>query len=139
MDDNDAHGGEGGGRRFPTLIDLGGPSPRPQWIPVAAASPAEGHEAAVNPRRVFTQVILGALAILVAVALVGAPGIATTGRGSQSVHDAARTTDLFADTVVQPALADALLERDASRPSRRWIETIPVHAPGGAGAWSGSE
>jgi signal transduction histidine kinase len=88
-------------------------SVRPQWIPVAAALPAQGHEAAVNPRRVFTQVILGALAILVAVALVG---VAASRRlaEAQSVHDAARTTDLFADTVVQPTLTDALLSGNAS-------------------------
>jgi signal transduction histidine kinase len=62
---------------------------------------------------VFGQVIAGALAVLVAVAVVGVVASRRLAE-AQAVNDAARTTDLFADAVVQPALTEALLSRDAA-------------------------
>ena len=44
---------------------------RPPWIRIAAGTSVRPGEAAVQPRRVFVQVIAGALVVLAAVALVG--------------------------------------------------------------------
>jgi two-component system, NarL family, sensor kinase len=68
-------------------------------------------EEAVHPRRVFTQVIAGALAVLLLVALVG---VAASQRlaEAEAVNDAAKTATLLADAVVQPAMSEALLTID---------------------------
>lgn len=86
---------------------------RPPWIRVAAGTSMRSHEPAVQPRRVFIQVIAGALVVLVAVALLG---VAASQRLAQAeaVNDAAKTANLLADAVVQPALSEALLSGDAS-------------------------
>lgn len=86
---------------------------RPPWMQVAAGTSVGSTEAAVKPRHVFTQVIAGAVVVLVAVALVG---VAASRRlaEAESVTDAAKTANLMADAVVQPALTDALLSGDAS-------------------------
>ena len=51
--------------------------------------------------------IAGALAVLVAVGLVGVVASRRLAE-AQAVNDAARTTDLFADAVAQPALTETL-------------------------------
>ena len=86
---------------------------RPPWIGVAHAPVSHADEPAVRPRRVFGQVIASALAVLVAVALVGVVASRRLAE-AQAVNDAARTTDLFADAVAQPALTEDLLSRDAA-------------------------
>ena len=84
---------------------------RPQWIRVAAGTSTRAGEPPVNPRRVFAQVIAGALAVLVLVALLG---VAASKRlaEAEAVNDAAKTANLMADAVVQPATRDALLTGD---------------------------
>lgn len=86
---------------------------RPPWLRVAAGTSARSGEPAVQPRRVFTQVIAGALVVLAAVALVG---VAASRRlaEAEAVNDAAKTANLLADAVVQPAVSEALLTGDAS-------------------------
>jgi signal transduction histidine kinase len=68
-------------------------------------------EKAVQPRRVFTQVIAGALVML---SLVAVAGVVASRRlaEAQAVNDAAKTANLLADAVAQPALTDALLTGD---------------------------
>jgi signal transduction histidine kinase len=70
-------------------------------------------EQAVQPRRVFAQVIAGALIVLSAVALVG---VAASRRlaEAEAVNDAAKIANLLADSVVQPAFSEPLLTSDAS-------------------------
>lgn len=86
---------------------------RPPWIRVAAGTSVRSGEPDVQPRRVFSQVIAGALIVLVAVALAG---VAASQRlaEAEAVNDAAKTADLLADAVAQPALSDSLLFGDAA-------------------------
>jgi signal transduction histidine kinase len=67
----------------------------------------------VQPRRVFTQVIAGALVVLAAVALVG---VAASRRlaEAEAVNDAAKTANIMAEAVAQPAVSEALLTSDAT-------------------------
>jgi two-component system NarL family sensor kinase len=86
---------------------------RPPWIRVAAGTSVLSSEPAVKPRRVFVQVIAGALVVLAAVALVG---VAASRRlaEAEAVNDAAKTANLLADALVQPAVSEALLTSDPS-------------------------
>jgi len=86
---------------------------RPPWLRVAAGTSARSGEPAVQPRRVFSQVIAGALVVLVAVALVG---VAASRRlaEAEAVNDAAKTANIMAEAVAQPAVSEALLTSDAS-------------------------
>jgi len=86
---------------------------RPPWIRVAAGTSVRSQEPAVHPRRVFVQVIAGALVVLAAVALVG---VAASQRlaEAEAINDAGKTANLLADAVVQPAVSEALLTGDAS-------------------------
>jgi two-component system, NarL family, sensor kinase len=86
---------------------------RPPWIRVAAGTSVLSSEPAVRPRRVFVQVIAGALVVLAAVALVG---VAASRRlaEAEAVNDAAKTANLLADALVQPAVSEALLTSDPS-------------------------
>ena len=86
---------------------------RPQWLQVVAGTPLRSRERAVQPRRVFAQVIAGALVVLCAVAL---GGVAASRRlaEAEAVNDAAKIANLLADSVAQPALTETLLTSDAS-------------------------
>jgi len=86
---------------------------RPPWIQVAAGTSARSIDPSVKPRRVFAQVIVGALIVLAVVALAG---VAASQRlaEAQAVNDAAKTANLLADAVVQPAVSDALLTSEPS-------------------------
>ena len=83
----------------------------PPWLRVAAGTPARSQETAVHPRRVFTQVIVGSLVVLLLVALAG---VAASQRlaEAEAVNDAAKTANLLAEAVVQPAVDEALLNND---------------------------
>jgi len=86
---------------------------RRQWLRVAAGASVPSGEPAVQPRRVFAQVIAGALVVLSVVAL---GGVAASRRlaEAEAVNDAAKIANLLADSVAQPALSEALLTSDAS-------------------------
>lgn len=84
---------------------------RPQWLRVAAGTSTRASEPLVQPRRVFIQVIAGALAVLVLVALVGVAASQKLAE-AEAVNDAAKTANLMADAVAQPAVRDALLTGD---------------------------
>lgn len=81
---------------------------RPPWIRVAAGATVPSSEPAVQPRRVFVQVVAGALAVLAVVALVGVFASRRLAE-AEAVNDAAKTADLLADAVAQPALSEGLL------------------------------
>ncbi|HEY8823170.1 MAG TPA: sensor histidine kinase [Dermatophilaceae bacterium] len=81
---------------------------RPPWIRVAAGATVPSSEPAVQPRRVFVQVVAGALAVLVAVALAGVVASRRLAE-AEAVNDAAKTANLMADAVAQPALTEGLL------------------------------
>ena len=81
---------------------------RPPWTRVTAGTALRSSEPPVEPRRVFVQVIAGALVVLAAVALAG--GFASRRLAeAEAVTVAAKTADLLADAVAQPALTEGLL------------------------------
>ncbi len=85
----------------------------PPWLRVTAGTSLRSGEPVVQPRRVFAQVIAGALVVLFIVALGGVTASRRLAE-AQAVNDAATTANLLADAVVQPALTEALLTGDAS-------------------------
>ena len=80
----------------------------PPWMSVAAGAAARSSEPEVQPRRVFVQIIAGALVVLAAVAIVGVIASRRLAEAA-AVTDAAKTADVLADVVAQPALQDGLL------------------------------
>jgi two-component system NarL family sensor kinase len=83
----------------------------PPWRQVATSTPARSDQPPVQPRRVFAQVIAGALVVLCLVAILG---VAASRRlaEAEAVNDAAKIANLMADEVAQPALRDSLLTGD---------------------------
>jgi two-component system NarL family sensor kinase len=90
----------------PTPVD------EPAWVVLAdrAHRTGQGDDLA-DRRRVLVTVLAGALAVLL---LVGVSGTVAARRlaEKEAVNDAATTTALLADAVVQPALRDGLLTGD---------------------------
>jgi len=84
---------------------------RPPWLRVAAGDAAHPDEPPARPNRVLIQVVAAALIVLVVVALAG---IAASRRlaEAEAVNDAAKTANLLAESVVQPAVNEALLTGD---------------------------
>jgi len=87
-------------------------SARPRWTHVAAGT-AVPPEPPLGRPRIFIQVIAGAVLVIVAVALVGVVAARRLAE-AEAVNDAAKTADLLADALVQPALADGILTGDAA-------------------------
>lgn len=87
------------------------PGPDDGRVVLSRGRTAAAAQRPLTPWRVFTQV--GAAAVLV-LALVAVLGLAASRRiaEQESVNDAARSTDLLADAVVQPALEDGLTAGD---------------------------
>lgn len=67
----------------------------------------------MQPRRVFGQVIAGALVVLAGVALVGVTASRRVAE-AEAVNDAAKTASLLAEVVVAPAVKESLLTSDPS-------------------------
>jgi signal transduction histidine kinase len=68
-------------------------------------------------QRIFAQVIAAAVVVLVVVAVVGAFASRRVAE-RQSVNDAVQTTDLLAESVVQPVLEDGLLTGSSTSVAR---------------------
>ena len=83
----------------------------PPWLQVSAGTSTRSDELAVRPRRVFAQVIAGALAVLSLVAFAGVTASRRLAE-AEAVNDAAKTANLLADIVAQPAVSEALLTSD---------------------------
>lgn len=80
-----------------------------RWTTFAAAEsrPRPGGHSPIRLRRVVTGVVVGAVAVLVAVGVAGALVSRRTAE-SQAVHEAAELSDVVATSVVQPVLTDAM-------------------------------
>ena len=85
----------------------------PPWLQVTAGSSLRPSGPAVKPRRVFAQVIAGALVVLFIVAFGGVTASRRLAE-AEAVNDAAKTANILADSVAQPALTEALLTGDAA-------------------------
>jgi signal transduction histidine kinase len=86
---------------------------RPPWQNVASGTSARPDQPGIQPRRVFTQVIAGALVVLSLVALLGVMSSRRLAE-AEAVNDAAKTANLLADAVAQPAVSDSLLTGEPS-------------------------
>lgn len=64
-------------------------------------------------RRIFAQLIAGAIVVIIAVGFAGVFAARRLAE-AEAVSDAAKTTDLFANLLVQPEITDALLTGDAA-------------------------
>src|SRR6266545_1331990 len=86
--------------------------PIPRWV---SLTPRAGGAAADRPIRVGRVVAQVGIAAIVVVCLVGITGSIISRRIAerQSVHYVAQTTDVLADSVVQPALTDAMFTNPA--------------------------
>jgi two-component system NarL family sensor kinase len=82
----------------------------PDWVLVGAAEP-KPPDTPIHRRRVLVQVGLGALAVIILVALVGVVAARRLAE-AEAVHDAAETADLIAESLVQPVITDGLLTGD---------------------------
>lgn len=85
---------------------------QPAWVGLAAAR-GEQADPPLRRRRIFIQVIVGAVLVILAVALVGVVAARRLAE-AEAVNDAAKTADLLAEAVVQPVLTDGLLTGNAT-------------------------
>ncbi len=86
-------------------------APAPAWRTLTHAGRVSGAGTRVSSRRVFLQVGLVAGLVLALVAGIGVL-VARRTAEREAMNDAARTTDLLARSVVQPALQNALASGD---------------------------
>ena len=81
------------------------------WLKLSGMAAHTPPERPLRTRTVLTQVIVGALVVAIGVALAGAIASRRIAE-RESVTNAAQTTDLIAQQVIQPALTDALVSGD---------------------------
>ena len=86
---------------------LGEPA-RVPWLRLSRTEARTPPERPLRPRTVLIQVIAGALAVVIGVAVAGAFASRRVAE-RESVTDAAHTTDLIAQQVVQPAITNGLI------------------------------
>lgn len=92
----------------PTTLEAGAP---PVWRSVSGEAGVAPGRARVNLRRLVWRLVLGALGVLVLVA-IGSVFAASLLAEREAVNDAAGTADLLAEAVVQPALSEPLAQGD---------------------------
>ncbi|MTD14721.1 integral membrane sensor signal transduction histidine kinase [Nakamurella sp. YIM 132087] len=83
---------------------------RPPWLVVASGVPVR-EDRPIRRRRVFVQVIIGALVVLVVVSLGGIFAARRLAE-AEAVSDAANSADLFAELLIQPVVTDGLRTGD---------------------------
>ena len=81
---------------------------RVPWLRLSRTEARTPPERPLRPRTVLIQVIAGALAVVIGVAVAGAFASRRVAE-RESVTDAAHTTDLIAQQVVQPAITNGLI------------------------------
>lgn len=83
----------------------------PDWVMVSRQHEDDPDERPVNRRRVLIQVVVGALVVLLLVTISGT--IASRKLAEKTaVNDAAKTANVLAESVIQPALTNELLTGD---------------------------
>ncbi|MCW2760992.1 MAG: integral rane sensor signal transduction histidine kinase [Marmoricola sp.] len=91
--------------------DVSSGSGEPEWVTVASPARGGNDEAPLSMRRVVGQLVFGVVVVLTVVT-VGGSFAARRLAEREAVTDAATIADVLAETVVQPALSDALLAGD---------------------------
>lgn len=85
----------------------------PEWTVLASPGTRRPADAPVRLRRVLLQLAAAGVTVLVLVGIAG--GLVSRRLAEkESVHDAARVTDLLAESVVQPVLTDAMASDPAA-------------------------
>lgn len=84
-----------------------------QWVTLAAGSAPAPDAELVRPRRVLVQLLLGVVAVLVAVGVIGALAAQRLAE-REAVNHAAAMANVLAEAVIQPALSDDLLAGSAT-------------------------
>ncbi len=100
----------------PRVPPQGGP-PGPAWTTVTTGRRFDPVEQPVRTGRIVAQVVAAAAVVVLAVGAVGSVASRNVAE-REAVTDAAHTTDLLADAVVQPALEDGLLAGTSSAVAR---------------------
>jgi two-component system NarL family sensor kinase len=88
-------------QRDPTGPSAGG------WITLASPAQRGPAEKPLSVRRIVAQLIASAV-VVTALVVLGGSLISRYVAENQSVHEVAQTTDILADSVLQPALTDAM-------------------------------
>jgi len=83
------------------------------WVTVSRPRPEQAAELPVHPRRVLLQLLVGLVAVLVVVGVLGSWAAQRLAE-REAVNDAANTADVLAGAVISPALTDALADGNAS-------------------------
>ena len=92
-----------------TAADYSHPeAPGVPWLRLSGAEAPTPPQRPVRPRTVMLQVIAGTLAVVIGVAVAGAFASRRVAE-REAVTDAAHTTDLIAQQVVQPAITNGLV------------------------------
>jgi two-component system NarL family sensor kinase len=84
---------------------------RPSWLRLSGMAAHTPPDRPLRTRTVLAQVVVGALVVAIGVALAGAIASRRIAE-RESVTDAAQTTDLIAQQVIQPAMTDGLISGD---------------------------
>ncbi|GAA1876368.1 histidine kinase [Lapillicoccus jejuensis] len=93
-------------------LEVGSPRAAvPTWVTVSRPGRRLDTRAAPTPRRTLLQLIGAVVLVLAVVVVLGSLAAARLAE-REAVNDAAHTTDLIAEAVVQPALTDALASGD---------------------------
>ena len=85
--------------------------PDPPWVLVSDPTAQEDLPEPVHPRRVLIQMLLGIVAAMVLVGVLGALAASKLAE-REAVNDAASMAGVLAEAVVQPAMTDALMAGD---------------------------
>lgn len=83
----------------------------PDWVSVSGSNEADSAEPPLSTPRVVAQVIAGTAVVLLLVGVAGALASSKLAE-MEAVNDAAKTADVLAEAVVQPALTDAIVDGD---------------------------
>ena len=83
------------------------------WYLLTAGTRAKGPRPVPRLRRVVVQIALAAVVVLILVGVVGAVVSRNTAE-SQSVHEVAEITNVIAESVITPALTDAMATNPAA-------------------------
>ncbi len=83
----------------------------PDWVTVGRPAEEASEEVPLGTRRVVVRLVAGIVLVLVAVTIGGALAARRLAE-REAVNDSASMADVLAETVVQPALTDALLAGD---------------------------
>lgn len=95
----------------PPAGDAGVPEALPEWVTVSRPVAAGAGDRLVSPRRVVAQLLLGVLAAIVLVGVLGSLAAQRLAE-REAVNDAATMAGVIAEAVVQPALTDELVAGD---------------------------